>query len=333
MATILNDAELVKVIGTVIRDGDPSCVRPNSYILRLGPNGEFLNAGKLFTLGDAKKGIRIPPGHSVGLTALETVDFRPTTVQKLYPDCALHAFISPTTDLSQEGIVAPTTQVDAGYTGTLNWTITNTSSEERRFIYRERLFRLTILRLEQGEVPLKYYEGDYQGQTGYVRSARKGAPVGMRESEWEDSVVEGGPAALLDKLMKSGFPWHALGQRLKTVDDQMKMVSEEYAAIDDSLRKLRLEVDSLSRQSGDVTKSLPQMIRSTLSEQTTALQNRWLVSSASMLLALLGLIIGVTGSKAASDFLKGNGWWIGPVLIVIGVLAMIIITRGPKNRG
>ena len=137
MATILNDAELKKLIGTVIHDGDPISIRPNSYILRLGAKGEFLNAGKLFTLGDAKKGIRIQPGHSVGLTALETVDFSPDTVQKHYHDCALHAFISPTTDLSREGIVAPTTQVDAGYSGTLNWTITNTSSEERRFVYRE----------------------------------------------------------------------------------------------------------------------------------------------------------------------------------------------------
>jgi hypothetical protein len=42
--------------------------------------GEFLNSGKPFNLGDAKKVIRIPPGHSVGLTALETVNFRPATV-------------------------------------------------------------------------------------------------------------------------------------------------------------------------------------------------------------------------------------------------------------
>jgi deoxycytidine triphosphate deaminase len=331
MATILNDAELKKLIGTVIQDGDPSCIRPNSYILRLGSKGEFLNSGKLFTLGDAKKGIRIQPGHSVGLTALETVDFRPTTVQKLYPNCALHAFISPTTDLAREGIVAPTTQVDAGYNGTLNWTIANTSSEERRFICRERLFRLTILRLEEGEVPLKYYEGDYQDQKGYVRSARKGAPVGMRESEWEDSLVEGGPEALLDNLMKSGFPWHALGQRLKTIDDQFRIISNEYSAIDDSLQKLTREVDSLKEQYGDVQRSLPQMISNIISEQATALQNRWLISSGSILLGLLGLIITITSSKAALDFLKANSAWIGLVLILIGVGTMIFTARKTKK--
>ncbi len=50
MATILNDSELRKLIGTVIIDGDPTSVRPNSYVLRLGGEGEFLNAGKTFTL-------------------------------------------------------------------------------------------------------------------------------------------------------------------------------------------------------------------------------------------------------------------------------------------
>src|SRR5262245_6278093 len=113
MAIILNDAELKRLIGTVIVDGDSASIRPNSYTLRLGSEGEFLNAGKTFSLGKPKKGIRIPPGHSVALTAFETIDFRPSTVEKIYPGCALHALISPTTDLSREGIVAPTTQVDA----------------------------------------------------------------------------------------------------------------------------------------------------------------------------------------------------------------------------
>src|SRR5438034_10896385 len=113
MATILNDKEITKLLGTVITDGDPTSVRPSSYVVRLRAEGEFLNANKEFTLGKAKKGIKVSPGHSVAVTALETIDFRPVTVQKIFPGCALHAIISPTTDLSREGIVAPTTQVDA----------------------------------------------------------------------------------------------------------------------------------------------------------------------------------------------------------------------------
>jgi deoxycytidine triphosphate deaminase len=331
MATILNDAELNKLIGSVIIDGDPASIRPNSYVLRLGEEGEFLNAGKLFALGKTKKGIRVSPGHSVALTAFETVDFSCGTVEKIYPHCALHGLISPTTDLSREGIVAPTTQVDAGYHGTLNWTITNTSNEERRFLFRERLFRLTILKLEAGEVPLKFYDGPYQSQTGYISSQRKGPPVGMRESEWEDSLTDAGPEALLDNLLKSGYPWYALGQRLKTIDQQFKIVSEEYAEIHDSLEKLAGDVDTLTTQQGLLTTSLPQVITSVLTEQTTALQNRWLLSSGSMLIALLGLIITVSNNQRAFDFLKNNSPWIGLALILIGAITIFITGRTKRK--
>jgi deoxycytidine triphosphate deaminase len=330
MATILNDTELKKLIGTVIIDGDTSSIRPNSYILRLGGEGEFLTGGKVFALGKAKKGIRIPPGHSVAVTALETIDFRSATVQEIYPGCALHGLVSPTTDLSREGIVAATTQVDAGYNGTLNWTITNTSNEERRFLQGERLYRLTILKLEAGEVPLKFYDGDYQSQKGYLRSRRKGPPVGMRESEWEDSVVEGGPEALLDNLMKSGYPWHVLGQKLKTIDQQFKIVSEEYGAIHDTLERLTKEVDGLNERQGESSRALPQAIGAALKEESASLQNRWLLASGSLLLGLLGLIVSFTSNQRALEFLKANGGWIGVVLVLIGVVSIIVTTRKPR---
>ncbi len=332
MATILNDTELRKLLGTVIIDGDPSGVRPNSYVLRLGDQGEFLNAGKEFTLGKSKKGIRVPPGHSVAITSLETIDFRPATVQKIYAGCALHAILSPSTDLSREGIVAPATQIDAGYHGTLNWTITNTSNQERRFLQAERIYRVTILKLEAGEVPLRCYEGDYQSQTGYVRSRRKGAPVGMRDSEWEDAVAEGGPEALLDNLIKSGYPWHALAQKLKTIDQQFKIVSEEYGAIHDSLDKLATDVDTLNRQQGDAARSIPHVISTALKDEAAALQNRWLLTSGSLLLALLGLIISFTSSQRALDFLKANGAWIGVALVLIGVISAIVAIRRPRSK-
>ncbi len=64
MATMLNDTELKRLLGEVIRDGDATCIRPNSYVLRLGSVGEFLNTGKDFELGSKNKGLRIQPGHS-----------------------------------------------------------------------------------------------------------------------------------------------------------------------------------------------------------------------------------------------------------------------------
>lgn len=107
-------------------------------MLRLGAVGEFHATGKEFELGPGpndKKGIIVSPGQSVALTAFETINFTRETVTQHFPDCDLHGIVSPTTDLQREGVVAPTTQVDAGYRGTLNWTLSNSSSEERCFVF------------------------------------------------------------------------------------------------------------------------------------------------------------------------------------------------------
>lgn len=260
MAILLSDKELIKLLGKVIINGDTSSIRPNSYVLRLGGKGEFLNANKEFELGSKKKGIIVSPGHSVALTAFETIDFRRETISAIYPENDLHAIISPTTDLSREGIVAPSTHIDSGYHGTLNWTITNTSNEERRFLFKEKLFRMIIFKLEKDERPDKLYEGDYQGEIGYVRSKRKGAPVGMKKNEWEDALVEGGPEALLNNLLKSGYPWHVLGYKLKEIDQQFKTVSEEYSEIHNSLEGLTGKINKLDEKYNNFTQQLSNTI-------------------------------------------------------------------------
>lgn len=178
MPKLLNDTELRHLTGTVILNGDEASIRPNSYIMRLGEHGEFLNTGKAFELGkQSKKGIKIPPGHSVGVTAYEALDFSRDTVRKLYPAGDLQGLLSPTTDLAREGIGALTTQVDVGYRGTLNWTLTNTSSQERRFVFQERLYGFSVFLLEEGESPEDVYQGHHQEKTGYVPSERSGPPV------------------------------------------------------------------------------------------------------------------------------------------------------------
>lgn len=325
MASILNDRELKELIGSVILDGEPSSIRPNSYVLRLGSEGEFINTGKEYKLASrGKKGIRIQPGHSVGVTALETIDFRRETVHKLFPGQDLHGIISPTTDLSREGIVAPTTQVDAGYYGTLNWTLTNTSSEERRFVYRERLFRLTILRLEEGEAPQDLYEGDYQEQTGYVRSKRQGPPVGMKESEWEDGLTKGGPEELLESLIKSGYPWHVLGQRLKVIDQQLKSVSEEYSEIHDAISKLTAEVDEVRKGQNQTS----EQIRSIVREEGSHLQNRWLIGAGALMAAFSGIGLTALSNQNLIDFLQRSGFVVGLPIIAAAIVAIFLISRG-----
>jgi deoxycytidine triphosphate deaminase len=168
---ILSDIEIKKLIGKVIIGGDESCVRFNAYIMRLGSEGVIHNTGEEFELSNKKKKeIVIPQGHSVGVVALETIDFKRDAVRELYPENDLCGSLWPTRELLREGIVVPATHVDAGYAGTLKWTLTNTASVDRRYLCGERICRLTIYRLEVDEIPEFPYEGDYQGTTGYVRS-------------------------------------------------------------------------------------------------------------------------------------------------------------------
>ena len=326
MPYILSDAEIRKLLGTVIVNGEPDGVHPNSYILRLGEAGEFLNTGKEFSLGKAKKGIRIQPGHSVGVTAFETIDFRRLTVHKLYPGNDLFGIVSPTTDLSREGLVAPTTQVDAGYFGTLNWTITNTSSEERRFVHKERIFRLTIFRLEKGETPDAVYEGDYQSQLGYVRSRRKGPPVGMKDTEFEGPHVKGGPENLLDDLMKSGYPWHGLGQRLKVIDQQFETVTNEYADIRDSIEKLGSDVIQIKSRQSEFSEAVRKVVR----EEAGDLQNRWLIGASSLLLGLVGVGLTVYSNKTAAAMLEEHGMLVGFVLAIAAAVTLFVISKSKR---
>lgn len=322
MAELLNDVEIRRILGTVIKDGVETSVRPNSYVLRLGSSGEFLTTGKEFSLGTGpgkKKGIKVSPGESVALTAREGIDFTRKTVQEHFPECDLHAFVSPTTDLQREGVVAPTTQIDAGFEGTLNWTLSNSSSEERRFVFEERLFRLAILKLAKGERPDALYEGAYQGKTGYVRSERSGPPVGMRSSDWEDAVTKEGPAALLDRVIESGFPWNALGTKLKAIDYQFQEVSNEYANIHDSIERLEGEVGGISKEVEEIRSSqggLTDRIRQVVREELPAMQDRWLIATGSLVIVLVGIGITVSNSKVARDLLAQHGVWFGPVLVV-----------------
>ncbi len=323
MAAILNDIELKRLIGAVIVDGDPACIRPNAYVLRLGSSGEFLNTGKDFALGPKKKGLKIQPGHSVGVIAHETLDFRRETVHKIYPDHDLHAIVSPTTDLSREGIVAPTTQVDAGFHGTLNWTFANTSSEERRFIHKERIYRITIFKLEAGEKPEHLYTGDYQSQTGYVRSRRTGAPVGMKDTEWEDALTKGGPEDMLENLIKSGYPWHILGSRLKEIDRQFKSVTEEYAEIHDSITELTTQVNVIRERQSDTSET----VRKVLREEAGSLQNRWLIGTGSVVLAFFGIGLSVSSNPDLWQFVKNQSVYLGLGLIIVAAIALWLISR------
>lgn len=317
MATILNDDSIRKLFGTVITQANEDCLRPNSYVLRLGKFGEFLTSDKAFEIGEkSKRGIIIPPGHSVGITALEDIDFSRETVHQIFPDHDLHAILSPTTDLSREGIVAQTTQVDAGYRGTLNWTIANTSGRDAKFVYGEKIYRMTIFKLAKGETPDKIYAGDYQDQHGYIGSQRKGPPAGMKSAQWVHATDEGGPEDMLNQLIKSGYPWNALGSRLKHIDNELKTVTEEYARIGESIMELNNQTKS---------ENIRRIVREEIREQASAMQNRWLIGSGALLMALGGIAGGIVSNEFLVDLFKEYGGIISLVLLAVAAVVFFLI--------
>lgn len=323
MATLLRDKDFRDILGKIIVNGIEECIRPNSYIFRLGSEGEFLNTGKPFELGKEKKGIKLQPGHSVGVTAFETLDISEETVADVFPNHALHGFLSPTTDLAREGIIAPATQVDAGYNGTLNWTLTNASSEERRFVFKERIFRLTLFKLEEGETPEQLYSGEYQLQLGYVPSRRAGAPVGMKDSEWEDAYQKGGPEDILEDLIKSGYPWHILGKKLKLIDLQFQSITTEYSDIHDAIAKLTQEVEHVRKNQTDISET----VRKVLREEANVLQNRWLIGVGTIMLGLIGITLTILANDSFVSFLKSNGVLIGSLLLAVALVLHFVISR------
>ena len=337
MAELLRDREMRKILNTVIENGDEESVRPNAYVLRLGADGEYLTTGKSFTLGEQagdKKGIRVPPGQSVALTAFETIDFRRETVDEHFPDCDLHGLISPTTDLQREGVSAPSTHIDAGYHGTLNWTIRNSSSEERRFVFRERMFRLVIFKLAKGERPDDVYKGAYQDKLGYVRSKRAGAPTGMRDVDWEDSTTTEGPEVLLERLVKSGFPWSTLGTRLKVIGDELQSVTHEYSQIHDSIERLEREVGEVKASQSDLSDRIRTVLREELAQGAVSDQirnvvrdehYRWLGGAFTALVGLLATFFSIMQSEFVVGLLDLHGNWIGPGVAVAAFAAMWLL--------
>jgi len=148
-----------------------------------------------------------------------------------------------------------------------------------------------------------------------------------------DPVTETSPEAVLDNLMKSGYPWHALAQRLKILDQELKIVSDEYAHIDDSITKLTREMDVLTVQHKQSTTTLSEAIRKVLLEEANSLQNRWLISLALMLFLVLGLGVTVAGNDRAFNFLKQSGGWIGLLMILVGVFVMALVTTRRRRAG
>jgi hypothetical protein len=145
----------------------------------------------------------------------------------------------------------------------------------------------------------------------------------MKETDWENGQIKGGPQDILDNLIRSGYPWHGLGLRLKEIDQQFQSVTNEYALIHDSIHKLSNDVNVIRERQADT----PNTVRNVLREEAGSLQNRWLIAAASMVGAFIGLFLMLSSNSTVSQFIKSNGALIGFGIILIAAFAIIFISR------
>jgi hypothetical protein len=145
----------------------------------------------------------------------------------------------------------------------------------------------------------------------------------MKDSEWEDGRVKGGPQDILDDLINSGYPWRGLGLRLKEIDQQFQSVTNEYALIHDSINQLSADVSTIRERQSDV----PNTVRTVLREEASALQNRWLIAAASMLAVFVGLGLTLSSNEAIKGFVRSNGTYFGLVVILGAIAALYLVSH------
>jgi deoxycytidine triphosphate deaminase len=169
MAKILADRDIRRLLGAVILDAEEQRINPNGIEIRLGKDVYFQSTGEDKELGPGAY-LKVRPGESVLISSFEDFRFTKEEIQKIFPDCDLMAFITPTTTMMREGIMQAATKVDSGWNGHLNWGLRNSSIKDFVLGFKEPIFKLTIFLLEGEEVPeIPYGERTsdlYQGTQG-----------------------------------------------------------------------------------------------------------------------------------------------------------------------
>lgn len=109
----------------------------------------------------------------------------------------------------------------------------------------------------------------------------------------------------------------------KEIDQQFKTVTQEYADIDDAIRKQSTEIKGIRETQGNT----PDTVRQILRDEAGALQNRWLIGVSSIFVSIAGLFVASLSSEAVLAVLREYGPLIGLGLVVIGAGTLAIISR------
>jgi deoxycytidine triphosphate deaminase len=317
MARILPDHEIVNLIGKVLIDADQDRVNPNGIELRLGGHAYFHSTGERKNLTEGQY-LRVSPGETVIISSLEKLDFTRETVQKIYPEQMITAFITPTTTMMREGIFQVATKVDAGFRGHLNWAFRNSSTQDFIIGYGEPLFKITFFLLDSTEAPeTAYGDGEmhqYQDTDGIKLSVRRN-PVQIPQK----AIVSSSFKKLDPKrqLKEAGYPFDHISTELTDLHGKWEIVSSDVKLIKEDFRNQAASLGTkISQETEAVSKRLDDFHNTFLEKVDGLFQKKflWIVGS---LIAALAVIASIC------NYLREQG--IDKLIILImGILAGIV---------
>jgi len=136
---------------------------------------------------------------------------------------------------------------------------------------------------------------------------------------------EGGPENMLNQLIKFGYPWSALGTRLKEIAQKLKTVTEEYSKLDDSIGRLDGKVNKINKMQEDIRQDIREIIRAEIREQTSDIQSRGIINIIAICLGFLGIIIAAISSERIISLWTEHGGIIG-IGLILGALGVVFFT-------
>jgi len=125
----------------------------------------------------------------------------------------------------------------------------------------------------------------------------------------------------LNRLIEFGYPWSALGARLKEIAPKFKTVTEEYSKLDDSIGRLDAKVNRINKMQEDMRQDIREIIRAEIREQASDIQNMGIIKIIAIFLGFLGIIIAALSSERIIRLLNEYGGIIGIgfILTALGI--------------
>ncbi len=329
MAKILSDRSVKRAIGKLILGAEEKYLNPNGIELRLGRHVKFVSTSEERQLKEGMF-LRVIPGETVIISSLETLNFTREVVEELFPGSAVMGLITPTTTMMREGISQVSTKIDAGFRGTLNWSLRNSSMQDLTLEFGEPIYKLTLFQLDEDEGPESLYgqrERDrYQDSEAIARS-RRTIPADIPKTKIVKSSVDKRDPK--QHLREAGYPFNHIGTELTELHGKWEVVSQDVMLLKDEIKRLDTRLTEKIEQE---TKSLLERINSIseiILQKAETLVEKGVLRAVVLIVTILSFLGAIYKALLSSqpDSVQAVVFLVFTVLLG----AILLMTRGAKR--